>query len=153
MDTAIWVGLIIGTGGTIIELFRRSVTKSSKLMKAAEADDLEKFKNLLGKRKIKINAYGSNGNRPLHIAAGKWGKEGLIEEILSKGAVIDIRNIYKQTPLHFAAAFGRLDAIKTLIEHGADFQAKEANGFTPLQIAEKGKKKRTIELLKSYGAE
>ena len=122
-------------------------------MKAAETDDLEKFKSLLKKRKVKINDYGSNGNRPLHIAAGKWGKEALIEEILSKGAIVDIRNIYKQTPLHFAAAFGRLEAIKTLIENGAETQAKDASGLTPLQIAEKGKKKKTIELLKTYGSE
>ena len=63
---------------------------------------------------------------------------------------MDIRNVYKQTPLHFAATYGRLDAIKTLIENGADIHAKEGNGQTPLQLAEQAKKKRTIELLKLY---
>ena len=40
-----------------------------------------------------------------------------------------------KTPLHYAAAEGQLDAVKLLIEKGADVNAKAKNGFTPLHLA------------------
>jgi len=152
MDTAFWVGIILAAGGTFFSLFRRSAAVSSRLMKAAEKDDLARFKKLLKKRRIKINDYGMTGNRPLHIAAGKWCKEGLIPQILAKGAFVDIRNIYKQTPLHFAAVYGCLEAIQLLIENGADVNAVDSSGHTPLALAEKQRRKRPIRLLIEYGA-
>jgi cytohesin len=41
----------------------------------------------------------------------------------------------KATPLHFAASFGRLEAVKALVEHGADVSAKNSKGHTALQLA------------------
>ena len=153
MGTEIWVGLIIGLSGTFAALFRRSAIRYSKLMKAADRDDLEKFKKLLYRKKVNINGYGANGNRPLHIAAGKWAKEGLIPDILARGGVVDIRNVYKQTPLHFAVSHSKPDAVSKLIENGADVYARDANGHTPLSMALNIKNKVVIKLLLDAGAE
>ncbi|KAF6026242.1 hypothetical protein EB796_015448 [Bugula neritina] len=43
----------------------------------------------------------------------------------------------KQTPLHQAALDGRLDLIKLLIEHSADYKVKDNDGLLPLDFARK----------------
>lgn len=43
------------------------------------------------------------------------------------------RNLY--TPLHAAAASGNIECMRTLIKAGADIEAKNAYGNTPLHIA------------------
>ena len=121
-------------------------------MKTFEKDDIEKFRKLLKKRRTDVNLHGTNGNRPLHIAAGKWKKYNLIPELIQKGALVDIRNIYQQTPLHFAATFGNLEAIKLLVENGTDINAPDGEGNTPLSIAKKQNRKKTISLLLELGA-
>ena len=146
MDTGFWVGIILGLGGTLKALFSRSPIRSSRIMRAAEKEDLEKFKKRIRKRKPKINDYGINGNRPLHIAAGKWANENMISEILQKGADINIRNVYGQTPLHFAADFGHQESMKILIQNGADVNAKDRAGNTPLSIALRQKRKKPIHV-------
>lgn len=40
-----------------------------------------------------------------------------------------------RTPLHVAAAMGRLDCINLLLRHGASIGAKDAMGMTPMAIA------------------
>jgi ankyrin repeat protein len=42
----------------------------------------------------------------------------------------------KCTPLHHAARFGHVDAVKWLLANGADVNATARNGFTPLHFAE-----------------
>jgi len=152
MDNAIIVGLIIGFGGTVLELFRRSTVRPSKLMEAYKKDDIARFRKLLKKRKINVNLHGEYGNRPLHIAAGAWKKHMMIPELLKKGAFIDVRNIHKQTPLYFAALHGNLEGIKLLVESGADLYAEDYQGSTPLSIAIKQKRKKTIKLLEKLEA-
>ena len=121
-------------------------------MKAFEKDDIEKFRKLLKKRRTDVNLHGANGNRPLHIAAGKWKKYHLIPELLEKGAYVDIRNIYQQTPLYFASTYGNLEAINLLVENGANINAEDGDKNTPLLIARKQKRTKTIELLLKLGA-
>lgn len=41
----------------------------------------------------------------------------------------------EMTPLHYAARYGTRDQVKVLIENGANVQAKDSNGWTPLQHA------------------
>lgn len=43
---------------------------------------------------------------------------------------------YQFTPLHHAARYGYLDAVKWLLGHGADVNAIAVNGFTPLHLAD-----------------
>lgn len=42
------------------------------------------------------------------------------------------------TPLHHAVRFGALETARLLIAHGADLDAKDWQGRTPLDLAETG---------------
>jgi ankyrin repeat protein len=152
MEPYIWVGIIFAVSGTIAGIVRYSRMGSSKLMKAAEKDDLEAFRKLLRRRKVKINEPGALGDRPLHVAAGKWGEERLVEEVIALGAIVDVRNIHGQTPLHLAVRHNNLEAARVLLENDADVNAEDRHGVTPLQLAVKKRRQRAIALLEQYAS-
>lgn len=63
-----------------------------------------------------INARDNSGNAPLHECIDGE----TVRELIKAGAEIDAVNTDGVTPLIEAAAMGRFDVVKTLIEHGAD---------------------------------
>jgi len=48
---------------------------------------------------------------------------------------VNQRNVTSKTALHWAAAYGRLAVVKRLVESGANVNAKDSNGVTPLTWA------------------
>jgi ankyrin repeat protein len=56
-----------------------------------------------------------------------------------------------QTPLHFAARGGWVDVAGILIDKGADVNAKDKAGRTPLALLEAKKDSRMIEFLRKKG--
>lgn len=57
-----------------------------------------------------------------------------------------------ETPLHRAAAFADSEAVRLLLDHGADKEAKDASGDTPLSWASWHLRPGEILQLLSYGA-
>src|ERR1035437_9720990 len=58
------------------------------------------------------------------------------------------------TPLHYAAIWGRKDVVKLLLAHGAEINAKDNLGRTPLwQASDYKDEKDVAELLLAHGAE
>lgn len=53
------------------------------------------------------------------------------------------------TPLHWAALKGHADVVEYLVSQGADVQATNNNGETPLKVAERAKRNSVIPLLQS----
>ena len=78
---------------------------------------------------------GSNGRRPLNWAA-LTNNTDMIELLLEAGAGINLTN-YRSgwTPLHHAAETGSLEAAVLLLERGADASLVSADGYTPLDVA------------------
>nr|WP_298683156.1 ankyrin repeat domain-containing protein [uncultured Dongia sp.] len=76
-----------------------------------------------------------NGRRALNYAALS-NHAAVIEALLAAGANIESLNRTRFTPLHHAAEGGSIDAIKTLLKHGANKRAKMYRGGIPQQIAE-----------------
>ncbi|MBS1792178.1 MAG: ankyrin repeat domain-containing protein [Acidobacteria bacterium] len=92
------------------------------------------------------------GETPLHAAlckADSYAHELVVKVLLAAGAnpnaktnpsvetggfMRDCRT-KAETPLHRAAAFGTADAIQVLLDAGADLEAKDMNGDTPLSWA------------------
>jgi ankyrin repeat protein len=57
-----------------------------------------------------------------------------------------------ETPLHRAAAYADEQTIEYLIKNGADKEAKDANGDTPLSWASEHLRPRSILCLLTYGS-
>ena len=123
----------------------------AKLIKSAEKGDIPKVRKLLDKKKAKkvINKMGANGNRLLHFAS-EWKEPDLVERIIKLGADVNIKNLWKRTPLHLAVEANNFAAIKILLDHGADIHSEDIKEITPLDIVQKKNKKKTLELINSY---
>ena len=55
------------------------------------------------------------------------------------------------TPLHHAASIGYKEIVELLIANGADVNAKDHNGETPLDWAVRAKEPETADLLRKHG--
>lgn len=76
-----------------------------------------------------------SGNSVLHCAVS-GNHPGILKTFLeSTNVFIDGRYRTERTPLHIAALVGDIFAAKTLIENGADVNAKDYWGDSPLVLA------------------
>ena len=107
---------------------------------------------LLIDRGAGIQARNKGGFTPLHAAAYANAVE-IAEQLLSRGAdVNDQMNKAGVTPLSVASEEGHPGGVKVLITHGADLEAGERNGYTPLTRALWRGQKEVMALLHSLGA-
>lgn len=97
---------------------------------------------------------------PLHCAYGalsrskRSGASGLevAALLIEKGADVDARDWFEQTPLHWACAHGVPQVAALLLEHGACIESRDADDCTPLHIAAAEGRPSTMELLLERGA-
>lgn len=87
--------------------------------------------------------------------------EAEIQEAFREVAVDDSDELYEgRTPLHLACLFADLDAVRILIERGADVNIKDANGSTPIYTlgkcsinqVDEDRLKEITEILMEHGA-
>ena len=84
-----------------------------------------------------VNAISKAGTQPIHDAALGDNAE-VIRELATHGADINARTRDEaQTPLYIAAAMGKMKAVEALVALGADLKAKDSQGRTPLDAAER----------------
>jgi ankyrin repeat protein len=84
------------------------------------------------------NIVGNFDWRPLHSAITATAAEPeIIILLIEHGADIDSRTSLLVTPLHRAAGFCKLDAVKILLQSGADRSLTETYGLTAEQRARK----------------
>ncbi|RUS14904.1 ankyrin repeat-containing domain protein [Endogone sp. FLAS-F59071] len=80
----------------------------------------------------------------MHFAAlnDKRNVEETITKLIGIGVKVNLKDIDKWTPLHFAACKGNWIAVQTLLENGADINARcrRPYGATPLYIARMARK-------------
>ena len=89
------------------------------------------------------------GTTMMHEAALGDSPE-VIELLLARGAEVNAMDTETAaTPLHFAASFGRLKAVKALLRIGADVNSKNAKSETPLQTAVSNGQNDVAEVLRS----
>lgn len=82
-----------------------------------------------------IQARNDRGFTALHAAAYR-GHPPVAELLIANGInVNDAENRFKATPLHLAAEDNRKDVVELLLDKGAELEAKEGNGYTPLTKA------------------
>lgn len=128
-----------------------------------------------------VNARNSAGNTALYLTVLK-NRKAIGEKLLAKNADIFSTNNRNNSPLsqafknpqimewlitsktikdtdgigntalHYASEWGYSDAVETLITKGANKEAKNANGETPVFSACKNNKPQIVELLSKKGA-
>jgi hypothetical protein len=99
-------------------------------------------------------AYGwdINNGQMLHDANHGHGKR--VETWLTYGANPNLRNRHGQTALHLIAARGTgRDVITMLVESGADINARDDDGNTPLDLARRASTQIAAQQLTKLGAD
>jgi len=142
-------GLQPWTSPLITELKNRA--RGSALHMAIEFGHKKVAKVLLAHGANANIEDGWNINKPLHIAALK-GYSDIVQELIKKDAIINVKSQAGETPLHFAVSSGSLDIVKLLIAEGAHVNPKNINGRTPLHLALRVRNMEMVALLDRYGA-
>jgi ankyrin repeat protein len=103
---------------------------------ACMAGARERVLKLIGREPELVKAYSHDGWTPLHLACF-FGQPALAELLISAGADVHARsrNPMKNTPLHAAAAGRNQEAVRVLLEHGAEVNARQEGGWTALHAA------------------
>lgn len=113
------------------------------------ADSLESARVLI-ENGADVNARADNEATPLHNAAFYNNLAGA-ELLISNGANINAGALTDEgTPLHSSVANGdHAEMAQLLVKHGADLNAKDVRGQTPLEMAERKGKVNSVHYLRN----
>jgi hypothetical protein len=107
--------------------------------------------NTAGATRHEVNLKDHEGRTALALAAG-MGHWLACQQLIELGADVNIRDdIYGQTPLGWACAYGSLEVVKLLLNAGAEVD-DQASGRTPLQVAVLHGDRNVCQLLLDRGA-
>jgi uncharacterized protein len=146
-------------------LYRGDRDEAARLQaKAAELDvfeaaalgDVERLRAIVEEDGEAARAWSPDGFTALHYAAyfdGPEAARALIEYGADVEAVSTNEEFAPQArPLHSAVAAGRGDVVEVLLHAGADPNARQHGGFTPLMAAEQTGNLELAEVLIRHGA-
>lgn len=136
----------------LAEVFLRRGVKPD-VFEASALGNLEAVRWLVGGDRALVNAFAADGFYPLGLAAF-FGHRPIVEFLLKNGADVSLaaRNPQKVTALHAGASRGDAEIVKTLLEAGADANARQHGGFVPLHSAAANGNAPVVELLLLHGA-
>ena len=99
------------------------------------------------------STYQTKQYQPIHSAA-EGGDLPALEELLKQDPKsLNLKTWGGDTPLHLAAGHGHAEAVKLLMDRGADVSAVNQDRQTPLHLAAQFGFKPVVELLLSKNAE
>lgn len=123
------------------------------LMAASREGNLDMAKYLLEVGGSQVNERDDAGNTALIKAAGAC-QSKVARYLIKKGADVNaVNNVYRASALSVAA--GKCDdprVIRILLDNGADVTLRNKDGDTPLLVAAKFGKQKTVEMLLQAGA-
>ena len=126
------------------------------VFEAAALGEAARLDELLAADSDLARSWSPDGFTALHYAAF-FGSPEAICALVSAGADLEAPSRNEEfapeaRPLHSAVAAGRLDNAEALLEAGADPNARQHGGYTPLMGAEQGGDFDLAELLIRHGA-
>jgi ankyrin repeat protein len=95
----------------------------------------------------------SRKKRPLGPQYYVCSSPAVAKLLIEKGASVDARDFYSQTPLHYAVQCSSCDVVELLLKKGADVNAKDHGLSTPLHEAVRSAQIEMAKLLISKGAD
>ncbi|MFL5759338.1 MAG: ankyrin repeat domain-containing protein [Thermomicrobiales bacterium] len=121
---------------------------------ATARGDRQAVENLLRDFPDLINSYSSDGWSALALAA-HFGRLEIAQILLDRGAEPNrvSQNLNTNTPLHAAVAGNQRESVVLLLQHGANVNATDAGGWTPLGLAAHEGRGPIIEILLAAGAD
>ncbi len=149
---SIYAGQTMARDFLLAELARQAI--SLDVFEASATGDLPRLSELLDAEPAVPHARSGDGWTPLHLAAA-FGTPACVAALLRSGADVSAisSNAQANQPLHTALALGRDPAtVRLLLDHGADANATQAGGFTPLFSAAAANRRDLAELLLGHGA-
>ncbi|HUR22233.1 MAG TPA: ankyrin repeat domain-containing protein [Acidimicrobiales bacterium] len=122
---------------------------------AAAAGDIDRLTELLDGDPELAGAWSEDGYTPLHFAAF-FDRGKAVRVLLDRGADVAAvaRNDMEVQPLHSAVAANSRDVAAALLIAGADPNARQQGGYTPLMGAQQNEEEgEMVRLLMDHGAE
>lgn len=102
--------------------------------------------------KNKADSFAAGNNRWTVLHAACKGDLGLlVDRLIKLGCSVSAEDNCGNTPLHVAATFGSVEPARELLEWGADINATNVRGLTPLTCARRAHRFRMAEFLNSKG--
>ena len=100
------------------------------------------------------NAFGADGNVPLGLAAF-FGHVDAMRRLLEAGADVaaTAANFMKVQPLHAAVGARSAAAVSLLLDRGANVNARQQIGYTPLMGAAAAGREDLVDMLLRHGAD
>jgi ankyrin repeat protein len=125
------------------------------IFEASAIGDALTLRQILNETPQAAHEFSGDGWTPLHLAAA-FGTPEAVHLLLENGAQVDAVSKNPQTnqPLHAALALGRNpETIKLLLDAGANPNARQTGGFTPIFSAAAANRRDLAEALIAHGAD
>jgi uncharacterized protein len=125
------------------------------IFEAAAIGNEPQLRALLAAQPELAQTFSCDGWTPLHLAAA-FGTPEAVATLLAAGASVDTvsRNPQQNQPIHAALALGKnAETVRLLLSHGAQANAAQAGGFTPVFSAAIANRRDLVEILLAHGAD
>jgi uncharacterized protein len=124
------------------------------VFEAASTGDEARLQAILSENAAAVQEFSSDGWTALHLAAA-FGTPLSVGALIFRGSRVDAvsQNAQQNQPLHAALALGKNPStIELLVSHGADVNATQAGGFTPIFSAAAANRIDLVEMMMEHGA-